>query len=202
MNELLFNCNCHTYSMYSYFLPNFSVAMVSNFQIFVVGIPVLIILGANPISGYFVRVIIVWMNDLVVVCLIFGNLMYSVHFVPVDSSRTSQSMVHSAIEQFTKNKNDRKSSSRNLRMSSILKLGEKGDKTADAIKRVELPLKPGGDIVISSDGRSSEPSSLPSTSANYTSSTASPPQENICGGIQEDCVNENDGIKECSIVSA
>ena len=57
-----------------------SIAMISNLQIFVIGVPILIIIGTDPQSSFFVRSVIIWMNDFVVVTLIFGNLMYSVHF--------------------------------------------------------------------------------------------------------------------------
>jgi hypothetical protein len=43
--------------------------MISNLQIFVVGLPVLIILGADSQTGFFVRCVIIWMNDLAVVVL-------------------------------------------------------------------------------------------------------------------------------------
>lgn len=56
-----------------------AIAMVSNLQIFVVGLPVLVIVGSDPDSSYFVRCAIVWMNDLVVVLMIFGNLIWSVY---------------------------------------------------------------------------------------------------------------------------
>ena len=54
-----------------------TIAMISNLQIFVVGIPVLAIVGSDPQSSFFVRSVIIWMNDFVVITLIFGNLMYS-----------------------------------------------------------------------------------------------------------------------------
>ena len=54
--------------------------MGSNLQIFIVGLPILIIVGQDPVSSFFVRSVIIWMNDFVVVTLIFGNLIYSVHF--------------------------------------------------------------------------------------------------------------------------
>jgi hypothetical protein len=57
-----------------------TIAMISNFQIFVVGVPICFILAGDPGGNLFVRSAIVWMNDLVVVTLIFGNLMQSVHF--------------------------------------------------------------------------------------------------------------------------
>jgi uncharacterized protein (DUF3820 family) len=42
-------------------------------------VPVLIIVSEDPGASVFVRTVIVWMNDLAVVTLIFGNLMHSVH---------------------------------------------------------------------------------------------------------------------------
>ena len=42
--------------------------------------PTLFIVREDPAGRFFVRSMVVWMNNLVVVTLIFGNLMYSVHF--------------------------------------------------------------------------------------------------------------------------
>ena len=53
-----------------------SIAMISNLQIFVVGVPILVILGPDTKTSFFTRSAIIWMNDLVVVSLIFGNIMY------------------------------------------------------------------------------------------------------------------------------
>jgi ABC-type amino acid transport substrate-binding protein len=65
-----------------------SIAMASNLQIFVVGVPILIIVGSgDPGTSFFVRSVMIWMNDLVVVALIFGNLIYHVHF---DANRDNQ----------------------------------------------------------------------------------------------------------------
>ena len=57
-----------------------AIAMVSNLQIFIVGLPVLALVGSDANSAYFVRCMIIWMNDFMVVVVIFGNLIYSVHF--------------------------------------------------------------------------------------------------------------------------
>jgi len=57
-----------------------TMAMISNLQILIVGLPVLILVGTDPTASYFVRTAIVWMNDFVVVALIFGNLMYQIYF--------------------------------------------------------------------------------------------------------------------------
>ncbi|CAB9506006.1 acid type B receptor subunit 2 [Seminavis robusta] len=65
-----------------------AIAMVSNLQIFVVGVPVLVILGTETQTSFFVRSCIVWMNDLMVVSLIFGNLMYSVYYSSPENDGT------------------------------------------------------------------------------------------------------------------
>jgi len=55
-----------------------AAAIVSNIQIFIVGVPVLLIVGSvNSASNFIVRSMIVWMNDLAVVLIIFGNLIHS-----------------------------------------------------------------------------------------------------------------------------
>ncbi|CAJ1959348.1 unnamed protein product [Cylindrotheca closterium] len=84
-----------------------TIAMVSNLQVFAIGgtydggycgyfaclhptlkmsltqprntVPVLIITEDDPAAHAFVRSAVVWMNDFVVLVLIFGNLMYTVH---------------------------------------------------------------------------------------------------------------------------
>ena len=54
--------------------------MISNLQIFIISIPVLVLVSNDPMTGLFIRAAVIWMNDLVVICVIFGSLMYSVHF--------------------------------------------------------------------------------------------------------------------------
>ena len=54
-----------------------ALAMVSNLQVFVLGVPVLVVVGNDPGTSFFVRSAIVWLNDLAVVGFIFGNLMHS-----------------------------------------------------------------------------------------------------------------------------
>ncbi|CAB9525835.1 acid type B receptor subunit 2 [Seminavis robusta] len=56
-----------------------SIAIISNLQIFVIGVPVLFLVADDPSSKLFVRSVVVWMNDIVVLSLIFGNMMYSVY---------------------------------------------------------------------------------------------------------------------------
>ena len=51
-----------------------SVAMVSNLQIFVVGCPVLLLIGSDPQASYLLRSAMVWVNDFAVVAIIFGEL--------------------------------------------------------------------------------------------------------------------------------
>lgn len=85
-----------------------TVAMISNLQIFVVAIPVLIILGSDPETSFFVRSVIIWMNDLVVLGLIFGNLMLSVHGDFVDNS-DSKVMIREAMNTYQSRRNKRKS---------------------------------------------------------------------------------------------
>lgn len=56
-----------------------AIAMFCNFQIFLVGIPVLVMLGSgNPQASFFVKSAAICVNDLVVVSLIFGDLLYKI----------------------------------------------------------------------------------------------------------------------------
>lgn len=77
-----------------------TIAMISNLQIFVVGVPVLIILGSDPKTSFFVRSVIVWMNDLVVLSLIFGNLICSVWKDKRDNV-DSNVAIQSAMRRYT-----------------------------------------------------------------------------------------------------
>ena len=61
-----------------------ALSIVSKLQILVVGIPILVIVGHDPPTSFFGRSVIIWMNNLVVVLLVFGNLIYQVHFAPID----------------------------------------------------------------------------------------------------------------------
>lgn len=102
-----------------------SIAMISNLQIFLVGVPILVVLGAAPQSSFFVRSVIIWMNDFVVVTLIFGNLMYSVHF-QTDSAEPEavKAAIGHAMEQYANGMNrgngsDRKASLKGSNTSSM-----------------------------------------------------------------------------------
>ena len=84
-----------------------SIAMVSNLQIFIVGVPILIMLGSDPVSSFFVRTVIIWMNDFMVVTLIFGNLIYHVHFTVIDDRRAVGDTIASAITSFSSARKER-----------------------------------------------------------------------------------------------
>ena len=59
-----------------------SISVISNLQIFAISVPILIILGnEDPEASFFIRAIIIFLNDFVIVTLIFGNLIYHVHFL-------------------------------------------------------------------------------------------------------------------------
>lgn len=81
-----------------------SIAIVSNLQILMVGVPVLIVVGADPAASFFVRSVVIWMNDLAVVILIFGHLIRSVHFGPAIS--VIKEDIRNAIQEFSKHQDD------------------------------------------------------------------------------------------------
>lgn len=74
-----------------------AIALFSNLQIFVISIPILIIVGADPSSSLFIRAAVIFINDFAILAIIFGNLIYSVHFLK-DSGEIS---VTQAIRNFT-----------------------------------------------------------------------------------------------------
>lgn len=91
------------------------VAMISNMQIFIVAVPVLIILGSEPQTSFFVRSVAIWMNDLVVVSLVFGNLFFKVQDFDQKALRSSRRMnsqitLHSDIRNYAKQVRDKRSS--------------------------------------------------------------------------------------------
>merc|ERR1711865_173551 len=57
-----------------------ALAMASNLEVFLLGIPVMIIVGNDPSTSFFVRSAIIFLNDFAVICFIFGNLTYSFYF--------------------------------------------------------------------------------------------------------------------------
>mmetsp|Transcript_39979 Transcript_39979/g.45097 ORF Transcript_39979/g.45097 Transcript_39979/m.45097 type:complete len:686 (+) Transcript_39979:188-2245(+) len=73
-----------------------ALVMVSQFQIFLISIPVLIIVRNNPASSFFVRSVVIWLNDFGVILIIFGNLMYSVHW-----NKTENLDIGEAVKSFS-----------------------------------------------------------------------------------------------------
>jgi 7 transmembrane sweet-taste receptor of 3 GCPR/Bacterial extracellular solute-binding proteins, family 3 len=82
------------------------VAMISNAQIFVIAVPVLLIVAStNPGTSAFVRSIVIFMNDLAVVLLIFGNLMYKVFHAKNNNNETAKEAVASAMVRYRSGRN-------------------------------------------------------------------------------------------------
>ena len=63
-----------------------ALVMFSNLQILLISVPVLVIVGKDPTSSLFVQSMVIWLNDFAVVAIIFGNLIYSVHFAESEQS--------------------------------------------------------------------------------------------------------------------
>ena len=57
-----------------------SIAMLSNLQVFALGVPVLLIMGDNPNASFFVRCGIIFLNNLTVLCLIFAPKVLAQYF--------------------------------------------------------------------------------------------------------------------------
>jgi len=53
-----------------------SIAMFSNLQIVIVGLPVLFIASRDPQASFFVRSLAIWINDFAVLTLVVGNLIW------------------------------------------------------------------------------------------------------------------------------
>ena len=86
-----------------------AIAMISNVQIFVLAVPVLVILGDNmdTQASFFVKSMAIWANDLVVVLLIFGNFMFhhalasgSSHHAEMEPAPTRNELVTTASHSF------------------------------------------------------------------------------------------------------
>ncbi|CAB9512867.1 acid type B receptor subunit 2 [Seminavis robusta] len=71
-----------------------SIAMFSNLQIFVIAIPVLIMVRKDPVTGFFVRSLMIWVNDIVVVGLIFGSLMKRLYVWDMSNRANVDSSAH------------------------------------------------------------------------------------------------------------
>jgi len=72
-----------------------SIVMISQSQIFLIGIPVLFLVGDDSDSSFFVRSAVIWLNDFGVILIIFGNLMYTVHW-----NKTENLEVGDAVKNF------------------------------------------------------------------------------------------------------
>ncbi|CAB9503487.1 acid type B receptor subunit 1 [Seminavis robusta] len=81
------------------------IAMVSNLQIMAIGVPILAIVGSDSQTSFFVASAIIFFNDLAVIVLIFGNLMWSVRVERLKrESRPSRaaSLIQSAMHSFAR----------------------------------------------------------------------------------------------------
>ncbi|CAB9526188.1 acid type B receptor subunit 2 [Seminavis robusta] len=65
------------------------IAMFSNLQIFLIVVPVLLIMGSEPQASFFVKSVAIWINDFVVVILIFGNLIFRVYLFDKERKQKS-----------------------------------------------------------------------------------------------------------------
>lgn len=80
---------------------NVVIAIISNLQIYIVAVPVIFIVGSAPESSFFVRSVVIFMNDFVVLCAIFGDLIYQVYTLGNKNVRqSSQQCIQSAIHQY------------------------------------------------------------------------------------------------------
>jgi len=88
-----------------------SMAMFSNFQIFIIFLPIFILLGQSndPTTMTFVQVIVIWMNDFLVVMLIFGNLMHRVHWDKKEEKSATQEL-RKALEEYNVKRSNRQQS--------------------------------------------------------------------------------------------
>jgi uncharacterized Tic20 family protein len=73
-----------------------AIAMMSNFQIMVLGIPILIMVADNSVTNYFLRVGIVFLNDFGVLCLIFFPKFFRHYFDETASINTAASSYKSS----------------------------------------------------------------------------------------------------------
>jgi 7 transmembrane sweet-taste receptor of 3 GCPR len=75
-------------------------AMFSNLQIFLIIIPVLLIFGGQDTkASFFVRSAAIWINDCVVIMLIFGNLLLKVYQNDADQSTKQRNSSHVKIKK-------------------------------------------------------------------------------------------------------
>ncbi|CAB9510051.1 acid type B receptor subunit 2 [Seminavis robusta] len=154
-----------------------SIAMVSNLQIFIVGVPVLIIVGYDPQSSFFVRSVIIWMNDLAVVVLIFGNLVFATHVQKQDETHIKEgvgravSLYSRAGKQATSSAGSPPSNGSAQHKSSVMKSAE-GDLEAylqQHKEQMQMP-QPRGDLVSSLTMTSSASAEVETPQDGYASS--------------------------------
>lgn len=69
-----------------------SIAMFSNLQILLVAVPLLVILGSEPQSSFFLRSVVIWLNDFVIVVVIFGRLIYNIYTWDKFQMRSSRAL--------------------------------------------------------------------------------------------------------------
>jgi len=126
-----------------------TIAMVSNLQVFAIGVPVLVIAEDDPAALCFVRSAIVWMNDFVVLVLIFGNLIYAVHFSKANGEITGRDKVKvsEALKRFD-SRRDGVSASANRKVSDE----QSGQIVSNKIKAVSTEVSPELDMENKSAG--------------------------------------------------
>lgn len=114
-----------------------SIAMFSNLQILIVAIPVLIILGSDPVSSFFIRSLAIWINDFVVVSLIFGNLIFQVYkwdrdnkLSRITSTISIRADIHNYAKKAKNSKNDVLDDCDSLSMMSISSSRQRANRQA------------------------------------------------------------------------
>lgn len=81
-----------------------SIAMGGNLQIVLVGVPLLFVMQSSPASTFLLRSIIIWINNLVIVSMIFGNLIYYVHFrIELEEPEDFKATIGQAVQDYTNN---------------------------------------------------------------------------------------------------
>lgn len=51
------------------------LAIASHLQIYLISIPVLLLIGNDPVSNLFIRSVVIWINDFAIIIIIFGKLL-------------------------------------------------------------------------------------------------------------------------------
>jgi gamma-aminobutyric acid type B receptor len=83
-----------------------ALAMASNLQVFLLGVPVMVIVGNDPSTSFFVRSAIIFLNDFAVLAFILGNIVFSFYTqgnkVSADASATSMTSATSKTAMTSK----------------------------------------------------------------------------------------------------